>query len=53
MPTASLQVAYGFPLLSGGLVDDSIVWGLREVELWLARWTRAASAPSLGEEDEW
>jgi hypothetical protein len=29
----SVQVAYGFPLLSGGLVDDSIIWGLREVEL--------------------
>jgi hypothetical protein len=32
----SMRVVHGFPLLAGGLVDNSPVRGLREVELWLA-----------------
>jgi hypothetical protein len=32
----SVRVVHGFPLIGGGLVDDSTVRGLREIEYWLA-----------------
>jgi hypothetical protein len=31
-----VRVVHGFPLIGGGLVDDSTVRGLREIEYWLA-----------------
>ncbi len=32
----SVRVVHGFPLIGGGLVDESTVRGLREIEYWLA-----------------
>ncbi len=32
----NVRVVHGFPLIQGGLMDESTVRGLREIELWLA-----------------
>jgi hypothetical protein len=32
----NVRVVHGFPLIQGGLVDESTIRGLREIELWLA-----------------
>jgi hypothetical protein len=32
----SVRVVHGFPLIGGGLVDESTVRGLREIKYWLA-----------------
>jgi hypothetical protein len=32
----SVRVVHGFPLIGGGLVDESTIRGLREIEYWLA-----------------
>ncbi len=32
----NVRVVHGFPIIGGGLVDEGTVWGLREIELWLA-----------------
>jgi hypothetical protein len=32
----NVRVVHGFPLIPGGLMDESTVRGLREIELWLA-----------------
>ncbi len=29
-------MVHGFPVIGGGLVDDSTIRGLREIKLWLA-----------------
>ncbi len=32
----NVRVVHGFPVIGGGLVDDTTIRGLWEIELWLA-----------------